>query len=372
MRIVVINKYLQMVFQHKNQIVLINQHQLKHVIMNDNKQVSSTKSPFFPSILLFKLDSRSKQTTSASNTKQNQSSNTKPQSVWRPLSPSRPLDPSDPTPQEAISYKSQQRTNLNENKQRYQTATTPIIDTSSIPPLMSVRSDATTTNLYKTANHNYDDDNVYYDSNLDQNYHHTNLHNRRYTALGTYGRYRRSGTIRHQQQYTSYNINNTSGISSAPNTSSGTRQKKNTNNKKSTQSSEQVKPLMTEEIKPIETSLLSPSTEVLPSDAEKLNDTSEKKFSNKNINESNVAVLPVENDTTKMTKRTKIVTPSNIKRNSNKNQQNYHQDQHYQNQQAPRHRNNYSRSMQGILIVCFPFTRQNHRFLIFITIHALN
>ncbi|CAF1064051.1 unnamed protein product [Rotaria sordida] len=310
------------------------------------------------------INSRTKQNSSISN-KNNQTT-----TVWRPLSPNQSLGSTDPTPQESISCKSQQRTNLNEHKQRNQTTTTPtsssIIDTASIPPLMSVRSDGTTTgNLYKTTNHNvsshYDDENIYYDSNLElhQNYHqqqqhHSNIHNRRYTALGTYGRYKRGGTVRHQQQYTTYNINNTSGISSAPNTSSGIRQKKNStnrtntnnnNNNKSNQSAEQIKTEEVSIIKPIETSVLSSPIEVLTTDNEKSNDTSNQKISIKNDNESNI-IQPIENDSTKTNKKSTVITSSNPKRHTNKNQQNYHQDQRYQNQQAPRHRNNYTRSMQ--------------------------
>ncbi|CAF4074186.1 unnamed protein product [Adineta steineri] len=40
---------------------------------------------------------------------------------------------------------------------------------------------------------------------------------------------------------------------------------------------------------------------------------------------------------------------ANTKQHANKDQQNYHQDQRYQNQQAPHHRNNYARTMQGNL-----------------------
>ncbi|CAF3579594.1 unnamed protein product [Rotaria sp. Silwood1] len=300
--------------------------------------------------------------------KTNSSLSNKSQIVWRPLSPNRPLESTDPTPQESISYKSQQRTNINEHKQRYQTTTptTPtsssIIDTASIPPLMSVRSDVTTTsNLYNTTNHNlssshYDDENIYYDSNLDmhQNYHHhhnhhSNIHNRRYTTLGSYGRYRRSGTVRHQQQYTTYNINNTSGVSTVPNTNSSIHQKKTsinrTNNKKSNQSSEQIKIDEISITKPIETSIVSSTSEILTTDIEKINDTSDQKNSIKNEN----IISQTENDSNKTNKKTTVVTSSsssNVKRRTNKNQQNYHQDQHYQNQQAPRHRNNYTRSMQ--------------------------
>ncbi|CAF3907723.1 unnamed protein product [Adineta steineri] len=72
----------------------------------------------------------------------------------------------------------------------------------------------------------------------------------------------------HQQQYTTYNTNNISDISSAHTTNNGARQKRNSTN-------------------------------------------------------------------------------SNTKQHANKDQQNYHQDQRYQNQQAPRHRNNYARAINN-------------------------
>jgi hypothetical protein len=342
------------------------------------------------------INSRSKPTSSLSNKINqlidNKSTNKKTQAVWRPLSPTRSSEPIDSIPQEPISYKSQQqqqindrrqsdsyqqRTNLNDHKQRYQTTNTSMINTASIPPLMSVRSDATTTaKLYKTTNHTgssdyYDDENVYYDSNLQthQRYHHSNLHNRGYTTLGSYGRYKRSVPLRHQQQYTTYNINNTSTISSAPNTSSGTRQKKNstnrtnTNNKKSNQSSEQTKTSMVDDqanssivknqpiiedvsiTKPIETSVLSSTTEIEKSNPSG-NGISDQKIVIKTDNESNI-ISQTENQSIKPNKKNPN-TSANSKRRTNKDQQNYQQDQRYQNQQAPRHRNNYARSMQGI------------------------
>ncbi|CAF0777714.1 unnamed protein product [Adineta steineri] len=342
-------------------------------------------------------NSRFKQNSSTlnkTNDNKTTTNNNKTQPVWRPLSPNRPTEAIDPTPQESMIYKSQQqqqqqindprrqsesyqqRTNINDHKQqRYQT-----INTASIPPLMSVRSDVNTTaKLYKTANHtnssHYEDENMYYDSNLQthQRYNHSNAHNRGYTTLGSYGRYRRSGTVRHQQQYTTYNTNNTSGISSAPTTNNGARQKKNptnrtnTNNKKTSQSSEQTKPTVIDETnssleklkitneevpmkKPNETAVLTPTTEVLPKEIGKSNDSgngiSDEKVAIKNDNETNV--VQTENESTKINKKTTTTTPSsaNTKRRTNKDQQNYHQDQRYQNQQAPRHRNNYARAMQ--------------------------
>ncbi|UJR31210.1 hypothetical protein I4U23_018714 [Adineta vaga] len=317
----------------------------------------------------------------------NRLTNNKNQPPWRLLSPNRPNESIDPASHESTSYKSQQsnndrrqtesypqRTNLNDHKQRY-----PPIDTASIPPLMSVRSDLplTTGKSYQTTNHtgtsHYDDENAYYDSNIQthQRYQHSNLHNRGYTALGSYGRYRRSGTLRQQQQYSTYNNgNNTSVGSSVPSTNSGTRQKKNsvnrsnTNNKKMTSSSsEQTKPSVVDEInsssekqktpmeetpviKPLETSIPSPSIEMPTKEIEKLNQSvngiSEQKTALKTENENNGD----QNETESTTKSNKKNTTSNSKRRTNKDQQIYHQDQRYQNQQAPRHRNNYARSMQ--------------------------
>ncbi|CAF1551710.1 unnamed protein product [Adineta steineri] len=69
-----------------------------------------------------------------------------------------------------MTYKSQQQINDRRQsesyQQRYQT-----INTASIPPLMSVRSDVNTTaKLYKIANHinssHYDDENMYHDLNF--------------------------------------------------------------------------------------------------------------------------------------------------------------------------------------------------------------
>ncbi|CAF3823317.1 unnamed protein product, partial [Adineta steineri] len=206
-----------------------------------------------------------------------------------------------------------------------------------------------------------------------QRYNHSNAHNRGYTTLGSYGRYRRSGTVRHQQQYTTYNTNNTSGISSAPTTNNGARQKKNstnrtnTNNKKTSQSSEQTKPVVIDETnssleklkitneevpikKPNETPVLTPTAEVLPKEIGKSVDSgngiSDEKVAIKNDNETNV--VQTENESTKINKKITTTTPlsANTKRRTNKDQQNYHQDQRYQNQQAPRHRNNYARAMQ--------------------------
>jgi hypothetical protein len=55
---------------------------------------------------------------------------------------------------------------------------------------------------------------------------HSHLHHRGYTTLGSYGHYRRGGTLRHQRQYNTYNLNNTSSTSSQLNTSTGSKTKK--------------------------------------------------------------------------------------------------------------------------------------------------
>ncbi|CAF4638481.1 unnamed protein product, partial [Rotaria sp. Silwood2] len=237
---------------------------------------------------------------------ENKTVTNKTQPAWRPLSPARPLDLNDPTPQESISYKSQ--TNIddrrqsapNDRKQRYTQ-----INTSSIPPLMSVRSDVppststTTSKQYKTSSQSqrqdynssshysqrndfynetndtnwgnddeyYDDDTGYYDPNMQthQRHHHTmgynsNIHHRGYIALGSYGRYRRGSTLRHQQQYNTYNMNNTSSTSSQLNTSTGSKIKKTLtnrttttttaiNNKKTNESPEQQSKIVVESTK---------------------------------------------------------------------------------------------------------------------------
>jgi hypothetical protein len=243
---------------------------------------------------------------SSSNKSENKTVTNKSQPPWRPLSPTRPIDSNDPTPQEAISYKTQIKTNdINdrrpsaptERKSRYNTSST-TINTASIPPLMSVRSDVppptvsssantTTSKHFKTSNQSqrqdyntsshysqrndfynetndsawgnddeyYDDETGYYDPNIQTHQrhshsmgYHTHTHHRGYTTLGSYGRYRRGGTLRHQQQYTTYNTNNASSASSLLNTSTGSKTKKTVANrtittasKKSNESSEQIK-----------------------------------------------------------------------------------------------------------------------------------
>jgi hypothetical protein len=333
--------------------------------------------------------------------------NNKPQPAWRALSPTRPLDPNDPTPQEAISYKP--KTNdMNdrrqsapiERKQRYPTT----INTSSIPPLMSVRSDVppisvsssattptTASKHFKTSNQSqrqdyntsshysqrndfyneandstwgnddeyYDDETGYYDPNLPthqrHHHYHSHLHHRGYITLGSYGRYRRGGTLR---QYNTYNTNNTS---SQLNTSTGSKTKKNltnSNNKKTNESSEPTKPVVeTPKILPDE-SIKKPvawtnetksstieeipvikliETPLIPTGIEKPKDLISEQ---KTENESNVTIPQIETESTTTYKKN---TSNNSQRKTNKDQQNYHQDQRYQNH----YRNTYSRSMQG-------------------------
>lgn len=347
----------------------------------------------------------------------------KSQPAWRPLSPPRPLDSNDPTPQEAISYKTQTRTNEMidrrqsapmERKSRYNTTNTPI-DTASIPPLMSVRSDvpppavstsanATTSKHFKTSNQSqrqdyntsshysqrndfyndnndagwgnddeyYDDETGYYDSSLQNHQRHSNSmgysahsHHRGYTTLGSYGRYRRGGTLRHQQQYNTYHNTNTANASSQLNTSTGSKTKKTlinrTPTRKSNELSEPSRPVdelakvaadepvkkpsawntepkssAIEEI-PIFKSIETPP---LPLVIEKSKDIP---LDPKPENEPNV-LGQTETDSTTANKKstsTTIIT-NNAQKKPSRDQQNY-----YQNQQAPRHRNTYAHSTQG-------------------------
>ncbi|CAF2823948.1 unnamed protein product [Rotaria sp. Silwood2] len=355
---------------------------------------------------------------------ENKTVTNKTQPAWRPLSPARPLDLNDPTPQESISYKSQ--TNIddrrqsapNDRKQRYTQ-----INTSSIPPLMSVRSDVppststTTSKQYKTSSQSqrqdynssshysqrndfynetndtnwgnddeyYDDDTGYYDPNMQthQRHHHTmgynsNIHHRGYIALGSYGRYRRGSTLRHQQQYNTYNMNNTSSTSSQLNTSTGSKIKKTLtnrttttttaiNNKKTNESPEQQSKIVVESTKiitdeivkkptawttdkksstieeiPILKSIETPS--ITSTEIEKPKESINIITEQKNQNESNL-VEQTENESTGINKKS-TTTTNNFQRKTNKDQQNYHQDQRYQNQQVSHHRNTYAHSMQ--------------------------
>ena len=338
------------------------------------------------------------------------SNNKNQQPAWRALSPTRPLDLNDPTPQEAITYKP--KTNdMNdrrqsapiERKQRYQTTTT-TINTSSIPPLMSVRSDIPPTSIsssattptttsknfksnnqsqrqdYNTSSHYsqrndfynetndaawgnddeyYDDETGYYDPNIPTHQRHypSHLHHRGYIALGSYGRYRRGGSLR---PYNTYNTNNTS---SQLNTSTGSKTKKNlinTNNKKTNEPSiEQTKPVVVEppKVLPDESVKKPPAwtsetksstieeipviklieTPSIPTEIEKPKDLI---LEQKTENETNSTIPQTDTDLTTTNKKN---TSNNSQRKLNKDQQNYHQDQRYQN----RHRNTYSRSMQG-------------------------
>lgn len=287
----------------------------------------------------------------------------KNQLPWRPMSPTRPMESPEPSPQEPTGYKSKQ--------QRYPPASSStILDTASIPPLMSVRSDlAATANLYKTANQSgsghysqrhefYDesnhDESAYYEMNVSshQHYPQVNPHNRGYTALGSYGRYRRGGVQRQQpqQQYSNYHP---SASSSAPSTGSGMRLKKNGIHRKPHESSDQAKTSLTDEvITPLmkkqmfidETPIVKPIEPLFSSpDMSSYDYTNEKSSSMKNDNSINAPAAagdladPRENDSMKANKKT-----ANVKRRTHKDQQHY-----YQTQQAPRHRNNYARAMQG-------------------------
>jgi len=188
------------------------------------------------------------------------------QSVWRHLSPARTSDNHEPGSHESKSSQPKpvdsSNTSYNERRQteRKSRFTAPI-NTASIPPLMSVRSDlpppsvstttgqSTTNKTFKSSNYSrshdfysennesswpnddeyYDDETGYYDTNITSNpRHHSsigyNSHHRGYTTLGSYGRYRRGGSLRHQQQYSTYSASNSN---TAPlNTSGGSKTKK--------------------------------------------------------------------------------------------------------------------------------------------------
>ena len=333
----------------------------------------------------------------------------KAQPVWRPLSPTRPLVTNDPTPQEAISYKSQikpteQSTQLNnerrqsapaERKSRY-TTNTAAINMASIPPLMSVRSDvpapSTTSgskhfknsNVSHYSQHNdfynegadpgwgnedeyYEDETGYYDStNSNHSRHqqsmtyHSHSHHRGYTTLGPYGRYRRGGALRHQQPYSSYAP---PGASSQVNTGFGSRTKKTVSHrtatpptkaeetseppkavpeepvKKSSVWATESKPKTVEEI-PI---IKSNETPIVAKEIESTHDTVQ--FTNEPkpllSMEHEPVLISVQSDADASgatNKRASSATNAQKKAN---------QEQRYQQQQAPRHRNTYERSMQG-------------------------
>ena len=294
------------------------------------------------------------------------STSNRSQEAWRLQSPNQPME--ELTSQEPVNYKSQPRANLNDHKQGYA-----MINTASIPPLMSVRSDpASTAKLYQSSSTHYpqhneyyndgnEDETGYYESDLTshQRYQSSTMHNRGYTALGPYGRYRRSGAHRHQQHYAGYHTHPT--VPSAPSTVSGPRQKKtasanrttSSNSKKVHDSSdltktpvldEEISSLMTKQLnmddvsvpRPIETSIPSPLIDV-----KKPSVSLDRKSPPKNDNEPNaVPDDRTDNEPAKVNKKTPTV--AHAKRRGNKDQQSY-----YPNQPPPRHRNNYPRATQG-------------------------
>jgi hypothetical protein len=217
----------------------------------------------------------------------------------------------------------------------------------------------------------YEDETGYYDSNTQTHQRHhqsmgypSHLHHRGYTTLGSYGRYRRGGALRYQQQYTT---NNTSGTSSQLNTSTGSKTKKNpiiTTNKKTNEPPEKIQTVVesskiipdepikkssawtgettkSSTIEEIPIIKLVETLSIPPPVTDKINEAT---ADTKNDNESNV-ITQAESESIPTNKKT---TTNNTQRKTNKDQQNYYQDERYQNQQAPRHRNNYARSMQGI------------------------
>lgn len=334
----------------------------------------------------------------------------KSQPVWRPLSPPRPLVTNDPTPQEAITFKSQMKptdpsTNLNtdrrqsaptERKSRY-TTNTSAINTASIPPLMSVRSDvpapSTTTGSkhFKNANaghysqHNdfynegtdaawgnedeyYEDETGYYDStNSNHSRHHQSMtyhshsHHRGYTTLGPYGRYRRGGTLRHQQPYSNYAP---AGASSQLNTSFGSKTKKSVTNRAETSPKkveETSEPVNSSKTVPSEEAVKKPSvwaTESKPKTVEEIPiiKSNEAPIIAKEIEPTHDIVqfsnepkplLSIEHEPVML--GAQLETDATYKKPSSAAhaQKRGNQEQRYQNQQAPRHRNTYGRSMQG-------------------------
>ena len=369
--------------------------------------------------------SRSSDVSAAANSETKTVTN-KTQTAWRTLSPTRPSGANDPTPQESISNRSQVKVNdtndrhqstITERKQRYTTnsTTTATINTASIPPLMSVRSDIPPTPMtlppnaamskhYKTSNQSqrqdynryfqrndfynenndstwgnddeyYDDETGYYDSNIQTNLrhhrhsmgYHSTLH-RGYIALGFYGRYRRGGTLRHQQQHNIYNVHSTSNSSSQHNSSAGSKTKKNrtiattadskksdeqtkttdkstnavsnkTMNKSSVWTTETTTPPTVEEV-PIVKSIETSANEAA---IEKTKDSTSVLLEQKHECQSNI-VEPTETESTVTNRK---ITASKMQRKTNKDQHNYHHEQHYQYQQATRYRNAYVRSMQG-------------------------
>lgn len=244
--------------------------------------------------------------------------------VWRPVSPPRSApDSNEAMPQESNTYKSQTRSNTTEHKTRYPISSTAHIDTSSIPPLMSVCSDpAATAHLFKTNvstsnSTHYSQRQEFYHENQHEQSHQRYPHvNRGYPALGSYGRYRRGGVTpttnrpaSHQEDYSVY---------------PSVGQPKKNGHRKSTEFAKAliddgvISPLMSKSIE-------SPLTD-LP--IEPMNNRMDQQDLNPNDSNENQS-------------KTKVGNGSNGKRRSNREPLTF-----YQAQQAPRHRNNYPRGTQ--------------------------
>ncbi|CAF4271638.1 unnamed protein product, partial [Adineta steineri] len=104
----------------------------------------------------------------------------------------------------------------------------------------------------------------------------------------------------------------------------------------------ETKPSIVEEI-PIIKTIETPSIPIAPVIIEKSNDIINSITDlTKNDNDSTF----VEQSELDSTITNKKPTTNNTQRKTTKDQQSYYQDQRYQNQQAPRHRNNYAHSMQ--------------------------
>jgi hypothetical protein len=325
------------------------------------------------------------------------------QPVWRPLSPTRPIDTNDPTPQEAITFKTQEKpiestshftndrrqTAPVERKSRYATHTNPI-NTASIPPLMSVRSDvppstsstAMNSKHFKTSNYSqrhdfyndtndstwpnedeyYEDETGYYDSNMSNHARHayqSHSHHRGYTTLGSYGRYRRGGALRHQQQYTTYAPSSTV---TQLNTSTGSKSKKTSTNRSATTTAaaKKVNETVESSTMPVDEPIRKSSAwtnenrstvvEEIPTTT-KSHDTStqshEIESNTKDVSEpkpllANDINVNINSTDTLMTVNKKSTASTGTSKKNN-------QDQHFPTQQASRHRNTYGRSMQGTI-----------------------
>lgn len=335
---------------------------------------------------------------------------TKSQSAWRALSPTRTNIVDDPTPQESVSYRTQTKTNenssnsnndrrqnsTNERKSRYSNLTTPI-NTASIPPLMSVQSTVppatsainskhfkTTNNLHYSQRNDfyaenndgswpnedeyYDDENGYYEGTMtNQSRHHSSMvyhshsHHRGYTALGSYGRYRRGASTRNQQQYSAYG--SSTGGSSQLNSSFSSKPKKTNGQRNSTtpkKDSEQTEPTnqtnleTAEEEPPKKPSAWSTEVQSKPTEQSSISNVPTTNIETEPIQEKPIvssevkSLLEIDTESTLLTGTTQNQSessPVEAKKNSTiqTGQKKINQDQRHQ---PVRHRTTYQRSGQ--------------------------